>query len=113
MVRRTAPHPIIFAPADPTPESMPEEARALPDALIATGPPGDPDQVREVPCVPFIFRGTFRGIFHGALDMGATGIDDAMKVTCVEAIAIPARAPVSAEPGAVCQGEQRRSGRTT
>ncbi|CTQ32262.1 NADP-dependent malic enzyme [Jannaschia rubra] len=99
MVRKMAPHPIIFALANPTPEIMPEEAReASPDALIATGRSDYPNQVNNVLCFPFIFR--------GALDAGATQINDEMKVACVEAIAGLARAPASAELGAAYQGER-------
>ncbi|EKE43283.1 malic enzyme [Oceaniovalibus guishaninsula JLT2003] len=99
MVRKMAAHPIIFALANPTPEIMPELAReASPDALIATGRSDYPNQVNNVLCFPFIFR--------GALDVGATQINDEMKVACVEAIAGLARATASAELGAAYQGER-------
>jgi malate dehydrogenase (oxaloacetate-decarboxylating)(NADP+) len=99
MVKQMAPHPIIFALANPTPEIMPEEARAAsPDALIATGRSDYPNQVNNVLCFPFIFR--------GALDVGATEINDAMKVACVEAIAGLARETASAELGAAYHGER-------
>lgn len=99
MVKEMAPHPIIFALANPTPEIMPEEARAAsPDALIATGRSDYPNQVNNVLCFPFIFR--------GALDVGATEINDEMKVACVEAIASLARETASAELGAAYQGER-------
>lgn len=99
MVKKMAPHPIIFALANPTPEIMPEEARAAsPDALIATGRSDYPNQVNNVLCFPFIFR--------GALDVGATEINDPMKVACVEAIAGLARETASAELGAAYQGER-------
>ena len=99
MVARMAPAPVIFALANPTPEIMPEEARAAsPDALIATGRSDYPNQVNNVLCFPFIFR--------GALDAGATEINEAMKAACVEAIAGLARATASAELGAAYQGER-------
>ncbi|MDR6266495.1 NADP-dependent malic enzyme [Roseobacter sp. N2S] len=99
MVKRMADHPIIFALANPTPEIMPELAReASPDALIATGRSDYPNQVNNVLCFPFIFR--------GALDVGATQINDAMKLACVEAIAGLARETASAELGAAYQGER-------
>ncbi len=99
MVAKMAPQPIIFALANPTPEVMPEVAReASSDALIATGRSDYPNQVNNVLCFPFIFR--------GALDVGATDINDAMKVACVEAIAGLAREPASAELGAAYQGER-------
>ena len=99
MVARMADRPIIFALANPTPEIMPEEARAAsPNALIATGRSDYPNQVNNVLCFPFIFR--------GALDVGATEINDQMKIACVEAIAGLARATTSAEVGVAYQGEQ-------
>jgi malate dehydrogenase (oxaloacetate-decarboxylating)(NADP+) len=99
MVRRMAPRPIIFALANPVPEIMPEEARAAaPDALIATGRSDYPNQVNNVLCFPFIFR--------GALDVGATEINEAMKRACIEGIAQLARATTSAEAAAAYQGEQ-------
>lgn len=99
MVEKMAPAPIIFALANPTPEIMPEDARAVaPDALIATGRSDYPNQVNNVLCFPFIFR--------GALDVGATTINDEMEVACVEAIAKLARATTSAEAAAAYQGER-------
>ena len=80
MVRRMAPKPVILALANPTPEIMPEDALAVrPDAIIATGRSDYPNQVNNVLCFPFIFR--------GALDCGATEINTAMKLACVHAIA--------------------------
>ncbi len=68
-----ADRPIIFALANPNPEIMPDEARAVaPDAIIATGRSDFPNQVNNVLCFPFIFR--------GALDVGATEINDEMKI---------------------------------
>ncbi len=99
MVAKMAPHPIIFALANPVPEIMPEAARAVsPDAMIATGRSDYPNQVNNVLCFPFIFR--------GALDVGATEINDAMKIACVGAIAGLARETASAELGAAYQGER-------
>ncbi len=97
-VARMAPAPIIFALANPTPEIAPEEARAAaPDALIATGRSDYPNQVNNVLCFPFIFR--------GALDVGATEINEAMKIACVEGIAALARQTSSAEAAAAYRGE--------
>ena len=99
MVARMADRPIVFALANPTPEIMPEVARhAAPGALIATGRSDFPNQVNNVLCYPFIFR--------GALDVGATEINETMKLACVEAIAGLARATASAEVGAAYQGER-------
>ncbi|MEP3346426.1 MAG: NADP-dependent malic enzyme [Litoreibacter sp.] len=99
MVGKMTSKPIIFALANPTPEIMPEEARKVaPDAIIATGRSDYPNQVNNVLCFPFIFR--------GALDVGATTINDAMKIGCVEGIAALARATTSAEAAAAYQGEQ-------
>lgn len=99
MVKKMADDPVIFALANPNPEIMPDEARkASPNALIATGRSDFPNQVNNVLCFPFIFR--------GALDVGATDINDAMKVACVEAIAGLARVTASAELGVAYQGER-------
>ena len=88
MVKKMAEKPLIFALANPTPEIMPEEVRAVrPDAVIATGRSDYPNQVNNVLCFPFIFR--------GALDVGATTINEAMKKACVEALAALARAEPS------------------
>ncbi|SIQ32883.1 malate dehydrogenase (oxaloacetate-decarboxylating)(NADP+) [Paracoccus thiocyanatus] len=90
MVARMAARPIIFALANPTPEILPEDARAVaPDAIIATGRSDYPNQVNNVLCFPFIFR--------GALDVGATTINDEMQLACIEGIAALARATTSAE----------------
>ncbi len=99
MVKKMADRPIIFALANPNPEIDPETARqANPDAIIATGRSDFPNQVNNVLCFPFIFR--------GALDVGATEINDDMKIACVEGIAALARATTSAEAAAAYQGEQ-------
>ncbi|MGR3508925.1 MAG: NADP-dependent malic enzyme [Sulfitobacter sp.] len=99
MVQKMATRPIIFALANPTPEIMPDLARAVaPDAIIATGRSDFPNQVNNVLCFPFIFR--------GALDVGATTINDEMKIACIDGIAALARATTSAEAAAAYQGEQ-------
>ncbi len=88
MVRAMADHPIILALANPVPEIMPDEAREVrSDALIATGRSDFPNQVNNVLCFPYIFR--------GALDVGATAINDEMKMACVHAIAELARMEAS------------------
>jgi malate dehydrogenase (oxaloacetate-decarboxylating)(NADP+) len=99
MVQKMAARPIIFALANPTPEILPDLARAVaPDAIIATGRSDFPNQVNNVLCFPFIFR--------GALDVGATTINSQMELACVDAIAELARATTSAEAAAAYQGEQ-------
>ncbi|WP_333715198.1 NADP-dependent malic enzyme [Yoonia sp.] len=99
MVAKMADRPIIFALANPNPEIDPAYARAAnPKAIIATGRSDFPNQVNNVLCFPFIFR--------GALDVGATEINDEMKIACVEGIAALARATTSAEAAAAYQGEQ-------
>lgn len=80
MVAEMADKPMIMALANPTPEIWPEEVlKARPDAIISTGRSDYPNQVNNVLCFPFIFR--------GALDVGATTINDEMKKACVRAIA--------------------------
>ncbi len=80
MVLRMAKDPIIFALANPTPEIMPEIAHAArPDVIMATGRSDYPNQVNNALCFPYIFR--------GALDVGATTVNEEMKVACVKAIA--------------------------
>ncbi|MDX1780352.1 MAG: phosphate acyltransferase, partial [Thalassovita sp.] len=99
MVAKMTKQPIIFALANPTPEIMPDAARKVaPDAIIATGRSDFPNQVNNVLCFPFIFR--------GALDVGATEINDDMSLACVEGIAELARATTSAEAAAAYKGEQ-------
>ncbi|HAG26231.1 MAG TPA: NADP-dependent malic enzyme, partial [Rhodobacter sp.] len=70
---------------------------AVPDAIMATGRSDYPNQVNNVLCFPFIFR--------GALDVGATQINDAMKLACIAGLAALARATTSAEAAAAYQGE--------
>ncbi|MFA5964081.1 MAG: NADP-dependent malic enzyme [Sphingomonas sp.] len=90
MVMKMAKAPIIFAMANPTPEILPELAKAArPDAIIATGRSDYPNQVNNVLGFPFIFR--------GALDVRATGINDAMKIAAANAIAELAREQVPEE----------------
>src|SRR5438270_176195 len=82
MVTQMADKPLVMALANPDPEIMPEEARkARPDAMICTGRSDFPNQVNNVLCFPFIFR--------GALDVGATAINEDMKHAAVDAIARP------------------------
>ena len=79
--------PLIFAMANPMPEVMPEEALAVrPDAIIGTGRSDYPNQINNVLCFPFIFR--------GALDVGATTINEAMKLATVRALAALAHAEI-------------------
>ena len=90
--------PIIFALANPTPEIMPEVVHeSVENAIVATGRSDYPNQVNNVLCFPFIFR--------GALDVGATEINEAMKIACVQSIAELAREHSSAEAAAAYQGE--------
>ncbi|HZH46680.1 MAG TPA: NADP-dependent malic enzyme [Roseococcus sp.] len=85
---KLAPRPLVLALANPEPEILPEAVRAArPDAIVATGRSDYPNQVNNVLCFPFIFR--------GALDSGATTINEAMKVAAVEAIAALARVEAS------------------
>jgi len=103
MVQRMAKKPIILALANPVPEIMPDVAReARPDALIATGRSDFPNQVNNVLCFPYIFR--------GALDVGATVINDEMKMACVHAIAELARMEASDVAAAAYGGEATKFG---
>ena len=84
MVRSMADTPLVFAMANPNPEILPEDAKAArPDVICATGRSDFPNQVNNVLCFPFIFR--------GALDVGARCINDEMKVACAHAVAKLAR----------------------
>jgi malate dehydrogenase (oxaloacetate-decarboxylating)(NADP+) len=88
MIRKMADRPLIMALANPTPEIMPDEAReARPDAMICTGRSDFPNQVNNVLCFPFIFR--------GALDCGATTINEEMKLAAVHAIADLAKVEIT------------------
>ncbi|MGB4466449.1 MAG: NADP-dependent malic enzyme [Azovibrio sp.] len=104
MVATMAADPLVFALANPTPEIMPELARAVrPDAIIATGRSDYPNQVNNVLCFPFIFR--------GALDVGATTITETMKLACVKAIAELAEAEVADEVALAFAGTPLEFGR--
>ncbi|HRQ58518.1 MAG TPA: NADP-dependent malic enzyme [Azoarcus taiwanensis] len=88
MVAKMADRPLIFALANPNPEILPDDAKKVrPDCIIATGRSDYPNQVNNVLCFPFIFR--------GALDVGATKITEEMKLACVKAIAELAQAEQS------------------
>jgi len=103
MVKRMADKPLIMALANPVPEIMPEEAVAVrPDAMICTGRSDYPNQVNNVLCFPFIFR--------GALDVGATTINEEMKRAAVEAIAALARETPSEVAARAYGGEARMFG---
>ena len=98
MVKKMAASPLILALANPEPEILPDLAKqARPDAIIATGRSDYPNQVNNVLCFPFIFR--------GALDVGATTINEAMKIAAVKAIADLATAEQS-DVVAAAYGEQ-------
>ncbi len=99
MVKSMADRPLILALANPDPEIRPEIARAArPDCIIATGRSDYPNQVNNVLCFPFIFR--------GALDAGATRITEEMKLACVKAIAELAQAEQSAEVAQAYAGQE-------
>ncbi|GIK79016.1 MAG: NAD-dependent malic enzyme [Pseudorhodoplanes sp.] len=103
MVKRMADRPLIMALANPVPEIMPEEAiAARPDALICTGRSDYPNQVNNVLCFPYIFR--------GALDVAATTINEDMKRAAVEAIAALAREAPSDVAARAYGGEARTFG---
>ena len=94
MVAKMADAPLIMALANPTPEIMPEEAlKVKPNAVICTGRSDFANQVNNVLCFPYIFR--------GALDVGATAINEEMKMACVRAIAALARKEVTSEVAAI------------
>ncbi len=100
---RMAARPIVFALANPVPEILPELAKATrPDVIVATGRSDYPNQVNNVLCFPFIFR--------GALDVGATRIDEAMQIACVKALARLAREPAPETVTAVYGLDQLRFG---
>ena len=99
MVKSMADRPLILALANPNPEIRPEIAKAArPDCIIATGRSDYPNQVNNVLCFPFIFR--------GALDAGATRITEEMKLACVKAIAELAQAEQSAEVAQAYAGQE-------
>ena len=99
MVKKMAVRPLIFALANPTPEILPEEVKAVrDDAIMATGRSDYPNQVNNVLCFPYIFR--------GALDAGASTITDEMEIAAVHAIAELAQAEQSEVIAAAYAGEQ-------
>ncbi|MDD5335472.1 MAG: NADP-dependent malic enzyme [Rhodoferax sp.] len=99
MVKTMAKQPIILALANPEPEIRPELAKAVrPDCIIATGRSDYPNQVNNVLCFPYIFR--------GALDCGATKITEAMKLACVRQIADLAKADISEEVATAYAGQE-------
>ena len=103
MVKSMADKPIILALANPEPEIRPELAKAArPDCIIATGRSDYPNQVNNVLCFPYIFR--------GALDCGATKINEAMKLACVREIAALAKAETSDEVAAAYSGRELKFG---
>ena len=103
MVKSMADKPVILALANPNPEIDPAEARlARPDCIIATGRSDYPNQVNNVLCFPYIFR--------GALDCGATRITEEMKLACVHEIAALAKAESSAEVAAAYAGKELNFG---
>jgi malate dehydrogenase (oxaloacetate-decarboxylating)(NADP+) len=99
MVKTMATQPIILALANPEPEIRPELAKAArPDCIVATGRSDYPNQVNNVLCFPYIFR--------GALDCGATRISEEMKLACVREIAALAKAEISDEVAAAYAGQE-------
>ena len=103
MAKRMAKKPLIMALANPMPEIAPEEALAArPDAMICTGRSDYPNQVNNVLCFPYIFR--------GALDVGATAINEAMKLAAIRAIAALAREAPSEVAARAAGGEARTFG---
>ncbi|KWV58481.1 malic enzyme [Rhizobium altiplani] len=96
LVKEMAASPLILALANPTPEIMPEEVRAArADAMVCTGRSDQPNQVNNVLCFPYIFR--------GALDVGATAINEEMKLAAVKAIAALAREEPSEDAARSCE----------
>jgi len=103
MVESMAEKPVIFAMANPEPEITPEEVQAVrDDAVMATGRSDYPNQVNNVLCFPFIFR--------GALDVQASTINDSMKIAAAEALADLARAEVPDEVASAFHGRRPRFG---
>ncbi|MBX2834921.1 MAG: NADP-dependent malic enzyme [Micavibrio sp.] len=103
MIKSMADNPLVMTLANPTPEIMPEEVMEVkPDAIICTGRSDYVNQVNNVLCFPFLFR--------GALDVGATAINEEMKLACVKAIAALARKQVVAEVANVYSGEKLEFG---
>jgi malate dehydrogenase (oxaloacetate-decarboxylating)(NADP+) len=103
MVKTMADRPVILALANPEPEIRPETAKAArPDCIVATGRSDYPNQVNNVLCFPYIFR--------GALDCGATRITEEMKLACVSAIAALAEAEANDAVAAAYAGQDLRFG---
>ena len=103
MIRSMAANPIIFAMANPDPEITPEQVADIRgDAIMATGRSDYPNQVNNVLCFPYMFR--------GALDVHATTINDDMKIAAVQAIAGLAREEVPDEVAAAYRGSRPRFG---
>ena len=103
MVARMAENPLVMALANPNPEIMPDEAKAVrPDAMLCTGRTDFPNQVNNVLCFPYIFR--------GALDCGATEINQEMKLACIKAIADLTMAEPSEVAAKAMGGEAKRFG---
>jgi malate dehydrogenase (oxaloacetate-decarboxylating)(NADP+) len=103
MVKTMADRPVILALANPEPEIRPEAAKAArPDCIVATGRSDYPNQVNNVLCFPYIFR--------GALDCGATRITEQMKLACVSAIAELAEAEANDAVAAAYAGQDLRFG---
>ena len=103
MVKTMADAPLIMALANPTPEIMPDEAlKGKPNAIVCTGRSDFTNQVNNVLCFPYLFR--------GALDVGATAINEEMKIACVNAIAALARKEVTPEVAAIYPGETMEFG---
>lgn len=104
MVKQMADNPIIFALANPNPEILPEDAKATrSDVIIATGRSDYPNQVNNALCFPYIFR--------GALDVGATTVNEDMKIACVRAIAAMAHVEATPAAGQKAIDESKRFGR--
>jgi malate dehydrogenase (oxaloacetate-decarboxylating)(NADP+) len=103
MASTMAKAPLIMALANPTPEIMPDEAKkGKPDCIVCTGRSDFTNQVNNVLCFPFLFR--------GALDVGATAINEEMKIACVNAIAALARKEVTPEVAAIYPSENMEFG---
>lgn len=104
MVKKMAKDPIVFALANPNPEIMPEVAHsARPDVIMATGRSDYPNQVNNALCFPYIFR--------GALDVGATTVNEEMKLACVHAIAQMAHTEPTPAPNNTANHQSKRFGR--
>lgn len=102
-IAKMADAPLIMALSNPTPEIMPDEARkGKPDAVICTGRSDFPNQVNNVLCFPFLFR--------GALDVGATAINEEMKIACVRTLAALTRKEADPQVAAVYSNEKLEFG---